>query len=148
MQQQNALQQQQNAVQTAAQETNLLLQFANRRLVQVNPLDSMALTTLPSATNLIRFQLQATALQNAIQQTMALQQASFTQNSALSNAALRQLGTLQNALQQTMALQNVLPVQNGQLTPFQLQLLSQEQSSMLGLLTAPPPPLPGRKTGK
>ena len=42
VQQQNALQQQQNAVQTAAQETTLLVQFANRRLAQVNPLDTIA----------------------------------------------------------------------------------------------------------
>ena len=121
-----------------------MLQFANRRLTQVNTLDTTLFLPRFSATTLNRFQQQATSLQNAIQQTMALQQASFSRNSELSNAALRQLGTLQNAQQQTLALQNALPVQNNQLTPFQLQLLAQEQSSMLGLLAAPPP-LPGRK---
>src|SRR5206468_2940189 len=57
-------------------------------------------------------------------------------------AALRQLSTLQTVQQQTTALQSAL--KSGQLTASQLQALSQEQSSLMGLLTSPPPPLPSR----
>jgi hypothetical protein len=76
-----------------------------------------------------------------VQQTTALLQASYRNNSALGETALRQLNTLQTALQQTTTLQGALPAQNGQPTAFQLQLLSQDLNSLTGLLTSQPPPL-------
>jgi hypothetical protein len=139
LQQQNALQQQQSAVQAALQQTNSLLQtaFQSNRVLQLGG------TPLP-----LNYQQQAIALQIALQQTNALLQASFRQNSALSQTALRQQNTLQTALQQTLALQGLMPVQNGQLVPFlpafQVQTLTQEQNSLMGLLTSQPPPLTRR----
>jgi hypothetical protein len=142
LQQQNALLQQQIAVQTAVQQTTAVVQSAN--------------LTSPEAKSPYRINLQQqeTALQIAIQETTALLQASYRQNNALSQLALRQLNTLQGALQQTISLQGALqqttssqespPSQGGMLTPYQLQLLSQEQTSLMGLLTSQPPPTPGR----
>jgi multidrug efflux pump subunit AcrA (membrane-fusion protein) len=129
LQQQVALQQQQNAVQTAVQQTTFLLQSAS----QQNGMPQQA--DLPI---LINFQLQQSALQIALQQTTALQQASYGRDSSQGQTALRSLNALQTALQQTIALEGALPAQNGQLTPFQLQTLSQEQISLMGLLTSPP----------
>jgi hypothetical protein len=136
---QNAQQQQQNAVQTAVQQTTALLQSAS----QLSGVPQQVVTPNP-----INLQQQQNALEVAVQQTTALLQASFRQNSALSQTALRQLNTLQNALQQTTALQGTLQAQNGQLTASQLQTLSQEQSSLMGLLTSQPPPLPSRMSRK
>jgi hypothetical protein len=130
LQQFNALQQQQNAVQTALQQTTSLLQAASRQ----NGVPQQA--AVPRGIN---FQQQQNALQIAIQQTNALLQASYRRNDALNETALRQLNTLQTALQQTIALQSAVPV-NGQLSAVQLQLLSQEQTSLLGLLTSQSPP--------
>jgi hypothetical protein len=142
LQQQNAWQQQQNAVQAALQQTNVLLQSANSGPAPVNAQNGVP----PQAgtPNPVYLQQQEIALQTALQQTTALLQVSFRQNSALSETALRQLNTLQTVLQQTTALQSALSTQNGQLTSLQLQTLSQEQSSLMGLLTAQPPPPPGR----
>ena len=99
LQQQNALQQQQNAVQTAVLQTTALVQTANRQNAAPNPLN---------------FQQQQNALQMAQQQTTALLQTSYRQNSALSQTALGQLNTLQNALQQSITVQDALVRQNGQ----------------------------------
>jgi hypothetical protein len=132
LQQQNALFQQQNAVQMAVQQTTSTLQSTNLSPTQ---------TGMP---NPITLQQQQIALQIAIQQTTALLQASYRQNNALSQMALGQLNTLQGVQQQTASLQNALPTQGGKLTGLQLQQLSQEQTSLLGLLTSQLPPLPGK----
>jgi hypothetical protein len=124
LQQRNALQQQQDAVQTALQQTTSLLQIGRP--------------------NLPNLQQQQNALQIAIQQTNALLQASFRTHSALSQMALQQLNTLQTVQQQTISLQGQWPLPNAQLSPFQLQILWQEQNSLLGLLTAQLPPPPRR----
>ena len=133
LQLQNAQQQQQNAVQTAVQQTTALLQSA----AQLNGVSQQVSTPNP-----LNLQQQQNALEIAVQQTTALLQASFRQNSALSQTALRQLNTLQTALQQTTALQSALQI--GQLAASELRTLSQEQSSLMGLLTSQPPPLPSR----
>jgi hypothetical protein len=133
LRQQNALLQQQSALQNAVAQTNSLLQYAAPTSGQQGGTNGAALIT---------FQLQQSALQNALQRTNALLQASFRQNSPLSETALRQLNALQSALQQTTALQYALPAQGGQLTPLQFQTLSQQQAGLLGLLTSQPAPLP------
>ena len=140
LQQQNALLQQQVAVQSAVQQTIALLESAKAAGPQVG------LTTgVPpkvSALTPINLQQQQIALQIAVQQTTALLQVSFRQNSALSQLALQQLNTLQTALQQTMTLQGALPTDTGQLTPFQMRVLYQEQGSLQGLLSSLPPAVP------
>jgi hypothetical protein len=147
LQRQNALHQQQNAVQTAVQQTTALLQSASQR-GGVSGQDPGGVSGQVVTPNRINLQQQETALQIALQQTTALLQGSFRQNSALSQTALRQLNTLQTALQQTTAVRNALATQNGQLTLFQLQTLYQEQASLMGLLTSQPPPLPSRTSGR
>ena len=102
-----------------------------------NPLPSRSGIARPSATaNLMALQ-QQSALQNALQQTNALLQATYNRGSSLAEFALRQQNTLQVALQQTTTLQGALLAQNGQLPPHQLQLLSQEQTSLTGLPNVP-----------
>jgi hypothetical protein len=123
LQQQNALQQQQNAVQTAAQQTTALVQAA----YQGN-----------AAQIAIYFQQQQNALQIALQQATGLLQTSYRQNGALSKTALGQLNTLQTAQQQSLTLQNTLLSQGGLLTQPQLQILLQEQNALLGLLAVQP----------
>jgi len=140
LQLQNAVQQQQNAVQGAVQLTTALVQSAYHRQ-GLTPQQGGALQLVGTPVQ-YTFQQQVYALQTAIQQTSALLQVNFRQNSALSATALRQLNTLQTALQQTIAIQGLLATQNGQFTAVQLQMLSQEQASLLGLLTSPPAPLP------
>jgi hypothetical protein len=127
LQQQNAVQQQRNSVQTAALQTTLLLQ-ANYQQNTVT-------------TNSINFQLQQNALQDALQQTSGLQK-----SGAASSAAAGQLNTLQNALQQSSALQTALQQQSGVLSATQLQTLSQVQSSLMGLLLSRPQPLTSKKS--
>jgi hypothetical protein len=139
LQQQNALQQQQNAVQAAVQQTNALLLSGNQQSVLPLPVVT---------TNLMDFQQQQNALQIALQQTTALLQASYQRSNPLTEFALRQQNALQVALQQTITLQGALSAQNGQLTPAQLQLLSQEQTSLTGLLTSPSPTVQRRATGR
>jgi hypothetical protein len=60
---------------------------------------------------------QQNALQIALQQTNAVLQVSFRQNSALSGIALQQLNTLQTALQKTISLQGAQLVQSGHFSP-------------------------------
>jgi hypothetical protein len=139
VQQQNAQQQQQSAVQSALQQTSALLQSA----AQLS--SSTQQVSAPSPINL---QQQQAALQIALQQTTALLQVGLRQNSSLSQSALRQLNTLQGVWQQTLALQGTLSMQVGQLTTAQVQTLSQEQSSLMGLLTSQPPTLPSRMSRK
>lgn len=127
LQQQNALQQQQNAVQTALQQTTTLLQSAAYQQNGVPQLN---------------FQPQQTALQMAIQQTNNLLQASFRRNSSLSQLALQQLNTLQTVNQQSIYLQSSILLPNGQLSTYQMQVLTQEQNSLTGLLTSQAPPAP------
>jgi hypothetical protein len=143
LQQQTAFQQQQTAVQTAIQQTTFVLQSAYHQnsTRQQGQNDASAQTGTPYLVNL---QLQQNALQIALQQTTALLQASFRQNSALSQTALQQLNVLQNAQQQTTAVQSALAMQNGQWTVFQLQTMSQEQASLMGLLSSQPPALSSR----
>ncbi len=147
LQQQSAFQQQQNAVQTAVQQTTLLLQATSQQYaasLQVqNDLSQQVVTPY-----LVNLQLQQNALQIALQQTTALLQASVRRNSALSETALRQLQTLQNAVQRSMAVQSALARQNGQPTFFQLQTLSQEQAGLMGLLTSQPPASQSRTSSR
>ena len=138
LQQQNALLQQQNAVQTAVQQATAVLQ-GTAVLQSANLASQQA--KLPNRINL---QQQQTALQIAIQETMALLQASYRQNNSREPVGPAAVEHLAGALQQTISLQESLPSQGGKLTTYQLQLLSQEQTSLMGLLTPQPPPLPGR----
>src|SRR5438477_344899 len=111
VQQQNALQQQQSAVQNATQQTAILAQAAYRQ---------NSLSSLVTKRTALNFQQQQIALQTAIQQTSALLQTSQGRNPALSRTALGQLNTLQAVLQQSNALQAALERQNNLLTPAQL----------------------------
>ena len=146
LQQQNALQAQQNAVQTAVQQTTALLQAANGGSPRVGMLNGVL--QQGGTPNPINLQQQQNALQIAVQQTTALMQVSFGQNSALSQTALSQLNVLQTALQQTQTLQGALSMQHGQLTAVQLQMLSQEQANLMGLLATQAPPSPSRTSHK
>jgi hypothetical protein len=130
LQQQNALVQQQNAVQTAIQQTTVLLQSASYQTNGVPQLN---------------FAPQENSLQMAIQQTNDLLQSSYRRNTGLSQLALQQLNSLQTVLQQSIYLQGTA---TGPLSAFQIQMLLQEQNSLTGLLTAPPPPTPSRRSRK
>jgi hypothetical protein len=143
LQQQNALLQQQTAVQYALQQTNALVQSAYQQgdANQPGPNGASQQIAVPSQIN---FQQQEVALQIALQQTTALLQVSFRQNSALSQTALRQINILQAGLQQTIAMRSTLSAANGQLSVFQQQTLSQEQASLLGLLSSQQPPISRR----
>jgi hypothetical protein len=128
IQQQNAVLQQRNAVQTAALQTTILLQGSYRQ------------NTVTSAIN---FQLEQNAMRDAIQQTSTLQRAGVTS----SNAAA-QLNALLSASQQVSALQAALQSQNGALTSMQLQQLSQVQGNLLRLLLSQSPPPAKRTPGR
>ncbi len=128
LQQQNAFQQQRAAVQNAVQQTAALVQAANR-------LNSLTPTATMTPINFLQQQI---ALETALQQTRALLQASRQQNPGLSPTALGQLNTLQAVLQQSIALQAALPGQGNLLTPAQLSQLSQQQPTLLRLLTNQP----------
>jgi hypothetical protein len=133
LQQQNAFQQQQSAVQNAVQQTAILAQAANRQNgVPVQ-------TGIPLTLN---FQQQAFALQVAMQQTRALLQSSQSRNAALHRTALGQLNSLQAVVQQSTALQAAFQRQNHLLTPAQVSRLSQEQTSLSSLLVGQPTALP------
>jgi hypothetical protein len=95
----------------------------------------------------LNFLLQQAALQSALQQTRALQQASLQRNPTLSRLALRPLNTLEAVQQQSLALQNALQTQNNLLTPGQLLQLSQEQPTMAQQLISQPIPVPRRTPG-
>ena len=135
LRQQNALQQQQFAVQSAVQQTNLLVQNAYQRIGQQYGSPSTA-----------AFQSQMYALQIALQQTSGVLQATARSNPALVQSLLRQQNTLQTALQQTISVLATVSSPGGQLQSPQLQMLSQEQHSLMGLLIPPPAPLPRRTT--
>ncbi len=127
LQRQNAVQQQRNAVQTAALQTTTLIQNAYQQNVVANA---------------IEFQLQQNALQDALQQTTALRK-----SGAAGSTASVQLNTLQDALQQSIALQTASQQQSGVLTAIQLQTLSQVQTSLQVLLLSQPQPLVIRRPG-
>ena len=127
---QNALNQQQNAVQTALQQTTALVQLGR----QAGP---------PPYS--IYFQKQQYALQIALQQTIALKQASQGRSPSLHQLSVQQQFALQNALQQATIVQNSLSVQRTRLTPLQQQTLLQEQNNLMGLVSGSPP-LSIRKT--
>jgi hypothetical protein len=133
LRQQNALIQQQTAVQTAVQQTTVLVQSANQ---------SVRLQT--GAPPTVSFQAQANALQIASQQTTFLLQTTRP-TSPLAQWALQQQNILQTALQQTIAVQATTS-SGTQLTPSQLQLLAQEQNSLTQLLTTQQRPV--QRTGK
>ena len=136
LRQQNALQQQQAAVQSAAQQTTLLVQSVNQSVGQ----QSGAMPT-------ISFQSQVSALQIALQQTNTLLQSSSRSNSGLVQMALQQRNTLQSALQQTMSIMGTSS-SGTQLNAAQLQMLAQEQNSLTQLLTITPGLLQGRGRGR
>jgi hypothetical protein len=122
-----AFQQQQTAVQYAAQRTAILVQLANQQ------------NGLGTAVSPVVFQQQQMALQAAIEQTRALLQTGQMQrNAGLSRMALGQLNVLQRVLQQSTALQATLSAQSGMLTPAQLLSLGQ-QSPALTRLSVPLP---------
>jgi len=134
----NALQQQQLAVQAAVQQTISLVQKAYRNAGQNYRNGGETNTRI-----LFDFQAQIMALEIALQQTSSLLQSSRS-NSSLAQTALGQLTTLQLALQQSLSVQGALGAQSNALAVQQLQTLFQEQSSLSGLLTSPPP-LPHRR---
>ena len=137
LQQRNAFQQQQAAVQAAVQQTTALTQSAFRQgTYRPNGLPLPVVQPLP-----LNFLLQQAALENALQQTRALQQASLQRNPTLSRLALRPLNTLEAVQQQSLALQNALQIQNNLLTPGQLLQLSQEQPTVSQLLINQPIPV-------
>jgi YesN/AraC family two-component response regulator len=137
LRQQNAFRQQQSAVQNAVQQTAILVQTVNQQ-------NGLAVqSVMPTPTSFLQ---QQTALQTAMQQTRALLQTS-RQNPAVRGTALGQLNTLQAVMQQSIFLQNALATQNNVLTPAQLLLLSQEQPSLLRLLTSQPAALLQRTPG-
>ena len=138
LQQQNAFQRQQSAVQNAVQQTAVLAQNAQ----QQNGLPPQTVVVTP-----ISFLQQQVALQTAIQQTRALLQTSQQRNPALSRASLGQLNTLQALLQQSISLQTALLRQNNLLTPAQLLMLPQQQFSLSSLLTTPPASMTSRMPG-
>src|SRR6516165_3119451 len=83
LQQRNAFQQQQAAVQAAVQQTTALTQSAFRQgTYRPNGLPLPVVQPLP-----LNFLLQQAALENALQQTRALQQASLQRNPTLSRLA-------------------------------------------------------------
>jgi hypothetical protein len=137
LQQQNAFQQQQSAVQNAVQQTAILVQTA----FQQNSVSTPVLVTPAN------FQQQQAALRTALQQTTALLQASQARNPGLSRSALGQLNTLQGVLQQSISLQTALQIQNNVFTPAQLLMLAQEQPSLSSLLTTQVAPLPNQMPG-
>ncbi len=138
LQQQNAFQQQQSAVQNAVQQTAVLAQTAQ----QQNGMAPQTVVVTP-----ISFLQQQVALQTAIQQTRALLQTGQQRNPALTRAGLGQLNTLQAVLQQSISLQTALLSQSNILTPAQLLMLPQQQFSLSSLLTTPPAPLTSRMSG-
>jgi hypothetical protein len=137
LRQQNAFQQQQSAVQSAVQQTTLLVQNANQNAV--------AQSGAPPA---IYFQSLENTLQIALQQTSALQQTASRSNTALNHLALRQQNTLQTALQQTIAVETALSSPGSQLNSSQLQLLSQVQNSLTELFATQPRSLQRRNSGR
>ncbi len=118
LQQQNAVLQQRNSIQTAALQTTAMLQGASQQ---------------NSVTNSINFQIQQTALRDALQQTSALQRSGVA-----GSTASVQLNILQDALQQSIALQAGPQGPSGVLSPTQLQTLSRIQTSLMGLLISQP----------
>src|SRR5262249_50825654 len=109
LQQQNAFQQQQRAVENALQQTATLVLTVQRQV-------AMPLQTIP--TTPLGFPQQQIALLAAEQQTRSLLQTTQGNPSAR-NAALGQLLTLQNVRQQSLLLQSALQSQNYVLTPIQ-----------------------------
>jgi hypothetical protein len=127
LQQQNAVLQQRNAVQTALLQTTAMLQGA----AQQN-----------SVTNSINFQIQQTALRDALQQTSTLQR-----SGTVGSAASGQMNILQDALQQSITLQAGPQGPTGVLSPTQFQTLSRIQSSLMGLLLSQPRRVANRSPG-
>jgi hypothetical protein len=134
----NALQQQQLAVQAAAQQTTSLVQKAYRNVGENYRNASLANTRI-----FYDFQAQIISVEIALQQTSALMQSSRS-NRSLAQTAVGQLTTLQLALQQSLSVQGAMSAQSNALSAQQLQTLFQEQSSLSGLLTSPPL-LPNRR---
>jgi hypothetical protein len=114
LQQQNAYQQQQTAIQLAVQQTNVLVQTALR---QGEAPQESSLFRSPS------FQQQQVALRAALQKTAALQQVMLRANRAPRPTALAQISALQSVLQTSLSLQTATQIQNGPLAPTQIQTL-------------------------
>ena len=127
---QNAYQQQQTALESAVQQTSVLVQQARRQ--ESAQQSSGFLSTL-------NFSQQQAALQMALQQTTAATQAAMASKIQPSSAALLQVSAIQTAVQTTAALQTASRIQNGKLTLDQIQSLFNEQSSLTNLLAFPPP---------
>jgi hypothetical protein len=121
---QNAYQQQQAALQLAIQQTNLLIQRANRQNSAIQPTGFFA----P-----INFGPQQAALQFALQQsTMASQPSATGLQSTVSVSS-----AIQSAIQTSALLQTGTQLQSGQLTFEQIQSLFNEQAALTNLLAVP-----------
>jgi hypothetical protein len=126
----SAFYQQQAAVQTATQQTSLLLQAAVRQDTAFEPSGFF---------RPLDFQQQESAIRTALQQTTVLQQVSLQSGSGVGQTSLGQIDALRSALRTTLSLKAALQIQNGQLTPDQIQSLFGEQTSLTTLLASPPP---------
>jgi hypothetical protein len=126
----SAFYQQQAAVQTATQQTTLLLQAALRQDTAFEPI---------GFSRPLDFQQQESAVRTALQQTTVLQQVSLQSGSGVGQTSLGQIDALRSALRTTLSLNASSQIQNGQLTPDQIQALFSEQTSLTSLLASPPP---------
>jgi hypothetical protein len=127
---QNAYQQQQTALETAAQQTNLLIQRAVHQ------------ASTPESAFFLRpldFQAQQSALQIAQAQTRALALLTLNGRSFPNQAILLQLAGLEAALQRSVSLEAAVQIQNAPLTPDQIQSLFAEQANLMNLLAFPAP---------
>jgi hypothetical protein len=127
---QNAYQQQQTALQTAAQQTNLLIE----RAVHQSSTPESAFFLRP-----LDFQAQQSALQIAQAQTRALALLTMNGRSSANQAILLQLAGLKAVFQQSVSLEAAVQIQNAPLTPDQIQSLFSERAELMNLLAFPAP---------
>jgi hypothetical protein len=152
LQQQNAFQQQQSAVQNALQQTNILVQTAQQQNGTATSNSMSTPSTMSTSTSMptvmvlqapIAFQQQQMALQMALQQTRTLLQTGRQQrNPAVTRTALGQLNTLQAVSLESLTLQTSFVTRGGVFTAAQLLQLFQEQSRLSSLLTNSPAAMP------
>jgi hypothetical protein len=127
---QNAHQQQQIALESAVQQTELLAQQAVHQAATPEPTGF----SLP-----LGFQAQQSALQLAQAQTRALTQITMSARSLPNQTVNLQLAGLEAALQRTASLQAAAQIQNAPLTTDQIQSLFIEQANLMNLLAYPAP---------
>jgi hypothetical protein len=136
LQQQNAFQLQQSAIQVAVQQTAVLAQTATVQNTVVPQPNTATLPTTTATPN--NFLEQQMALRTAIQETRALLLVGRQGSAALNRTALGQLGTLSAVLQESITLGTAARNQNHVLTPAQRSQLSRQQSRLSSLLNSQP----------